>query len=157
MASFRIREDALTWLSDVQKSLPGGSIFDLYYFCAMAGLSSGSREETGSSREMVDYFVIDYKPAASFVIAMLVVAELKRGRIALTEEAEVRDMFRGLVDGKGENGLTTEGMNRLNAYANGGYEYLAKNIEQKPQSAEEFLRVYADLIDEAVTIGPFAP
>ena len=86
----------------------------------MAGLSSGSREETGSSREMVDYFVIDYKPAASFVIAMLVVAELKRGRIALTEEAEVRDMFRGLVDGKGENGLTTEGMNRLNAYANGG-------------------------------------
>lgn len=30
MASFRIREDALTWLSDVQKSLPGGSIFDIY-------------------------------------------------------------------------------------------------------------------------------
>lgn len=47
-------------------------------------------------------------------------------------------------------------MNRLNAYANGGYEFLAKNIEQKPQSAEEFLRVYADLVEEAVPSGPFA-
>lgn len=123
----------------------------------MAGLSSGSREEiTGQARELVDYFVADYKPVASFILAMLVVAELKRGRIALTEEAEVREMIRSLVDGKGDNGLTTEGMNRLNAYANGGYEFLAKHSEQKPQPTEEFLRVYADLIDEAVPAGPFA-
>lgn len=40
MASFRIREDALNWLSDVQRTLPGGAIFDLYYFCAVAGLAA---------------------------------------------------------------------------------------------------------------------
>ena len=46
-------------------------------------------------------------------------------------------------------------MNRLNAYANGGYEYLAQQTEHRPQSAEEFLRFYADVIGEAVPSGPF--
>jgi hypothetical protein len=157
MASFRIREDALTWLGDVQKTLPNVTIFDLYYFCLMAGLTSGHSEElTASSREMVDYFVSDYKPATSFIIGMLVVAELKRSRIDVTEENEVRALFRSLVDGEGSSSLTVEGMNRLNAYANGGYEFLAQQSEHRPQSAEEFLRFYADVLDEAVPLGAFA-
>jgi hypothetical protein len=159
MASFRIREDALTWLADVQRTLPNCEIWDLYYFCVMAGLSSGRSEDlsaTARSREMVDYFVNNYKPAESFLVGMLIVAELKRGRIDLSEEGEVRSVFRNLVDGEGNNPFTTEGMNRLNAYANGGYEYLAESIEQKPQSAEEFLRIYAGLVDEAIPLGPFA-
>jgi hypothetical protein len=157
MAEFRIREDALTWLADVQRTLPNCQIFDLYYFCSMAGLVSGRAEELSApSREMVDYFINDYKPAESFVIGMLVVAELKRGRIDFNEEGEVRSVFRSLVDGAGNNPLTTEGMNRLNAYANGGYEYLAQKIDHRPQSAEEFLRFYAEVIDETVQGGPFA-
>lgn len=156
MAAFRIREDALTWLADVQRTLPNCEIWDLYYFCLMAGLSSGRSEElTAPAREMVDYFVNNYKPAESFVVGMLVVAELKRGRIDLTEEGEIRDLFRDLVDGSGSNPLTTEGMNRLNAYANGGYEYLAQKLETRPQSAEEFLQIYAEVINEAIPAGPF--
>lgn len=157
MASFRIREDALKWLSEVQRTLPSSSIFDLYYFCVMAGLSSGRAEELiAPSHEMVDYFINDYKPAESFVVGMLVVAELKRGRIDLSEEGAVRSVFRNLVDGQGSNPLTAEGMNRLNAYANGGYEYLAEKIEHRPQSAEEFLRFYAEVIAETIPAGPFA-
>jgi hypothetical protein len=157
MASFRIREDAITWLSDVQRTLPGGTIFDLYYFCAVAGLAAGRSEELkGASREMVDYFVADYKPVASFILAMLVVAELKKGRISLTEEGEVREVFRSLIAGSGENGLTDEGMKRLNAYANGGYEYLAEQWEQRPQSAEEFIQTFSTLVGHAAEAGPFA-
>jgi hypothetical protein len=157
MASFRIREDALTWLSDVQKTLPHGSIFDMYYFCAIAGLTAGRAEELkGPSREMVDYFVADYKPVASFILGMLVVAELRLARIGFDEETAVREMFRSLIAGSGENGLTEEGMKRLNAYANGGYEFLAENYDPRPQSAEEFLRAYATLIEESAAHGPFA-
>lgn len=65
-------------------------------------------------------------------------------------------MFRSLVAGGGENGLTEEGMKRLNAYANGGYEYLAEKWEQRPQSAEEFIRAYPKLIGEVAAKGPFA-
>lgn len=158
MASFRIREDAITWLSEVQKTLSNGTIFDLYYFCAVAGLTAGRAEElNGATREMVDYFVADYKPVASFLLGMLVIAELKKGRIELTEDGEVRSAFRSLVAGHGENGLTDEGMKRLNAYANGGYEYLAKSLDQRPESAEVFLREFAQLIPIAAASGPFAP
>lgn len=157
MASFRIREDAITWLSEVQKTLSEGKIFDLYYFCAVAGLAAGRAEELNSpSREMVDYFVADYKPAASFLLGMLVIAELKKGRIELTEDGEVRSVFRALVAGQGENGLTDEGMKRLNAYANGGYEFLAGKLDQRPESAEVFLREFASIISTAAESGPFA-
>lgn len=157
MASFKIREDAITWLSDVQRGLDGGTIFDLYYFCAVAGLTAGKAEELSApTREMVDYFVSDYKPVASFLLGMLVIAELKLGRIELDEDGEVRSVFRSLVAGQGETGLTDEGMKRLNAYANGGYEYLAQNIENRPQSAEVFLREFATVMSSAADKGPFA-
>ena len=157
MASFRIREDALTWLADVQRTLPHSSIFDMYYFCVVAGLTAGRAEELKSpSREMVDYFVADYKPVASFILGMLVVAELRLARIGFDEETAMREMFRSLIAGSGENGLTEEGMKRLNAYANGGYEFLAQNHDPRPQTAEEFLRTYATLIEDSAANGPFA-
>ncbi len=157
MASFRIREDAINWLSDVQKTLTKGTIFDLYYFCAIAGLVSGRAEELNSpTREMVDHFVADYKPVSSFILGMLVIAELKKGRIELNEDTEVRSVFRALVAGHGENSLTDEGMKRLNAYANGGYEFLATNLDQRPESAVVFLREFANLIPLAADAGPFA-
>ena len=157
MASFRLREDAIDWLSAVQSRLANATIFDLYYFCAMAGLTSGRAEELRSaSREMIDYFVADHKPFASFVLAMLVVAELQRSRIRLTEEHEVRILFRSLVTGNGGSGLTDEGMRRLNAYANGGYEFLASRCDQRPQNPEEFLRVFTQLLGEAAASGPFS-
>jgi hypothetical protein len=160
MAAFRIREDAYTWLSNVEKTLPGGSIFDLFYFCAIAGLVSGrsasASDPTGPTREMVDYFVNDYKASKSIILAMLVVAELKRSKVQFHEEVEVRDLFRELVGGVSDSDLTEEGTRRLNAYASGGYEFLSDSIEQKPQSSEEFLRLFADRVMNAIPDGPFA-
>lgn len=160
MASFRIREDAYKWLSEVEKTLPGSTIFDLFYFCLVAGLVSARSSEPAqigvSTKEMVDYFVIDYKPASSFLIAMLVVAELKREGIDVTEDGAVRDVFRRLVASGVENRLTDEGTRRMNAYASGGYEYLAERRDQKPNSGEEFLRDFAALIGDAIPLGPFA-
>jgi len=161
MASFRIREDAYKWLSEVERDLPGSTIFDLFYFCLVAGLISSRSSEASqlgvSTKEMVDYFVIDYKPASSFLIAMLVVAELKREGIDVTEDGAVRDVFRRLVAPGVENRLTDEGTKRMNAYASGGYEYLAEHRDQKPASGEEFLRDFAALIEKAVPLGAFAP
>jgi len=37
----------------------------------------------------------------------------------------------------------------MNAYASGGYEFLAEQRDTKPASAQEFLRDYVVLIDEA--------
>lgn len=41
-------------------------------------------------------------------------------------------------------------MKRLNAYASGGYEWLAEQRDMKPYSAEEFLLSYASLLEQVL-------
>jgi hypothetical protein len=54
-----------------------------------------------------------------------------------------------LVDPQSPNQLTDDGMRRMNAYASGGYDFLAERRETKPFTGEEFLRDFVQLIDEA--------
>ena len=44
-------------------------------------------------------------------------------------------------------------MRCMNAYASGGYEFLAEQRDTKPSSVEEFLRDYIRLVDCAVEAG----
>ena len=152
MASFRLRIDAEKWFSEIYPRSPHiRSKFDLYYFCLMAGFSSGRSNETqltgAGSKEFVDYFIDDYKPASRLLIGLLVIAELKYKGIDISEKAAVRSLFKALVDANnGSNNLTDEGMRRMNAYASGGFEYLSEKRETKPYSIEEFLRDYVELV-----------
>jgi hypothetical protein len=156
MAMFRLRTDAEAWFSEIERSPHVRSKFDLYYFCLMAGFASGRSSETqisgSGSKEFIDYFIDDYKPASRLLIGLLVIAEMKYKGIDVTEKASVRALFKTLVDANnGNNSLTDDGMKRMNAYASGGFEYLAERRDTKPYSAEEFLRDYVSLIGEAVT------
>lgn len=151
MASFRLRIDAEKWFSEIESSPHIRSKFDLYYFCLMAGFSSGRSNETqltgAGSKEFIDYFIDDYKPASRLLIGMLVIAEMKYKGIDISEKVAVRALFKALVDANnGSNNLTDEGMRRMNAYASGGFEYLSEKRETKPYSIEEFLRDYVTLV-----------
>jgi hypothetical protein len=150
MARFRLRNDARTWFSQISGFSQFKADFDLYYICLMAGFASGrSTADGGPSTEIVEYFIEPYKPASLFLVGLLVVAELKKGGRDVDEEGAVRSVFSRLVDPRSPNHLTDEGMRRMNAYASGGYEYLAEKRETKPHSGEEFLRDYVQLIAEA--------
>lgn len=155
MAMFRLRTDAESWFSDIEKTQHVRSKFDLYYFCLMAGFASGRSSEINisgtSSKEFIDYFIDDYKPASNLLIGLLVIAEMKYRGIDVTEKVAVRALFKELVDAtNGNNHLTEHGMKRMNAYASGGFEYLAESRDTKYRSAEEFLRDYAQLINAAL-------
>lgn len=157
MASFRLRTDAEKWFSEIERPPHIRSKFDLYYFCLMAGFASGRSNETqltnAGSKEFIDYFIDDYKPASRLLIGLLVIAEMNYKGIDVGEKAAVRALFKELVDANnGNNQLTDEGMRRMNAYASGGFEYLAEQRDTKPYSVEEFLRDYVALVGEA--IGP---
>lgn len=149
MARFRMRNDARTWFKQIANFEHFKTDFDQYYFCLMAGFASGRSNETGTTTEMVENFVEDYKEASRFLIGLLVMAELKKAGIEIFERDSVRDMFKRLVDPHSPNQLTDEGMRRMNAYASGGYDYLSDTRETKPYSGEEFLRDYAHLIERA--------
>jgi hypothetical protein len=155
VASFRLRTDAEQWFSEIEGSTHIRSKFDLYYVCLMAGFASGRSSEsqlTGAgSRDFIDYFIDDYKPASRLLIGLLVIAEMKYKGIDVSEKAAVRALFKTLVDANnGNNTLTDEGMKRMNAYASGGFEYLAEQRDTKPYSVEEFLRDYVALVGEAL-------
>ncbi len=151
MARFRMRNDARTWFSQINDFEQFRVDFDQYYLCLMAGFASGRSTEGGASTEMVEAFVEEYKPASRFLIGLLVIAELKKGGIDVSERTAVRALFKRLVDPQSPNSLTDEGMRRMNAYASGGYDYLSEQRETKPYSGEEFLRDYVQLIGEAAT------
>jgi hypothetical protein len=156
MARFRMRNDARVWFSQISGFAHFKVDFDLYYLCLMAGFASGRSSETGPSTEMVDHFVEEYKPASRFLIGLLVIAELKKGGIDVSEKQPVREQFKRLVAPHSPNQLTDEGMRRMNAYASGGYDFLSEQRDIKPHSGEEFLRDYVLLIEEAFAMAaPF--
>lgn len=153
MGSFRLRNDAEAWFSEIERSAHIKTKFDLYYFCLMAGFASGRANETqlgsATSKEFIGYFIDDYRAASRLLIGLLVIAEMKYRGIDVTEKNAVRALFKELVDANnGDNHLTEDGMRRMNAYASGGFDYLAERRENKPYTVEEFLRDYANLINE---------
>jgi hypothetical protein len=120
----------------------------------MAGLASGRSSNLQSyenAPEIIDDFIQDYRPAQRLLIGLLVIAEVRKGGIDLQEKAAVREVFKRLVTPDTKTGLTDDdGMRCLNAYASGGYEFLAESRETKPASPEEFLRDYILLMESAV-------
>jgi hypothetical protein len=155
---FRLREDARRWFSEIEKTAPIKSQFDLFYFCLMTGLMSGRRSDPThggrSAPEFVQVFIEDYRAAQRLIIGLLIVAELQRLGINLHEKASVRETIRTLVDPQSPTNLTDEGMRLLNAYASGGYDYISEIRESKPYTVEEFLRDFVGIIGKAASENP---
>jgi len=154
MAYFRLRADAQSWFSEIADAPPFRVKFDVYYLCLLAGFASGRASELSGAAhpatDLVEKFVEDYRAASRLIIGLLVTAELRKSGIDVSEKAQVRALFKRLVDSESPNSLTDLGMRRLNAYASGGYEYLAEQRDMKPYTAEEFIQGYQTLIEDAV-------
>ena len=155
---FRFRDDAEKWFGEIKDRPPFKTKFDMYYLCLMAGLASGRRVDLAkvskAQPEFVDHFIEDYKPAQRLIVGLLILAEMKNMGISVEEKSDVQELIKTLITPDTETKLTAEGMRRLNAYASGGYQYLAEQQDVKPYSAEEFLRGYAGVLEEAIrTVG----
>lgn len=150
MAYFRLRKDAEKWFREIAEGPPFKVKWDVYYLCLMAGFASGRSSESTAATDITERYVEEYRPARHFLIGLLVVAELKLTGINRTDKAQVRELFKKLVQPNGTNDLTDFGMRRMNAYASGGWEYLAENRDQRPFYVEEFLQSYPALIAKAL-------
>ena len=150
MAHFRLRVDAQNWFSELRKHPQFKVMFDLYYFCLMAGFATDRSSEQGlagaGASDMVEDFTSDHRPTKLLLIGLLVIAELRKEGIDVSEKTAVRSAFRRLVDPTNASQLTEFGTRRMNAYASGGYEYLAECRDTKPYKPEEFLRDYVNLV-----------
>ena len=149
MAYFRLRKDAEKWFGEISDAPEIKVKWDIYYMCLMAGFASGRSSEAPAT-DMVERFVDEYRPVRHFLIGLLVVAELRLTKVDVSNKVQVRELFRKLVLPNGTNDLTETGMKRMNAYASGGWEYLAESRDQRPYTIEEFMQSYPKLIKNAL-------
>jgi hypothetical protein len=145
--SFRLRAEADDWFKGIDsKDGPIHTKFDQYYLCLMLGLATGRTDKFQGAPEFVDYFVADYAAVGRLLVALLVVAEAERLGVELTDKADVKRLLDEYLDPKPHANLTEKGFQRLNDYANGGYNTLVEAIPERPRHVESFLQVYTAMI-----------
>lgn len=153
--SFRMRQDTEDWFSNISKKKPPiNTKFDLYYLCLMIGLAGGRCSEPSNRcpqcTDFVDEFVKDYKPQQNLIVGLLIRVELANKGISLDEKDGTKDLLIKLIDPNSITNLTDYGIERMNAYSSGGFDYLTEKFGSKPYYVEEFLITYVEFLREAV-------
>lgn len=154
--SFKMRAEVDEWFAKVVH-VKGATApkFDAYYFCLMMGFAVGRAEEPTTASEFVDYFVNDYSPAQSTIIGMLIAAEAKLVGVDLGDRVAIRGLLLNYVSPKAPAALTSAGFDRLNSYANGGFnEIVSRYPDVRPWSAADFLQWYLPIVQCAAKENP---
>lgn len=152
---FRLRRDTQEWFKNISGQKPMETMFDQYYLCLMLGLASG-RTSPPTKRcpdcsDLVDAFVSAYRPYQRLIIGLLLIAELGMYGISVAEKEDVQRILLELVDPNTPTNLTDKGMEKLNEYASGGFDYLSESLESRPYHVEEFLKNYVGVLRDAVS------
>ena len=116
----------------------------------MTGFADGRPEIDGGheSSDLVDYFPGQYRSRGQLLVAQLIREELRRFKIKLDNQSEVRRKIRDLILAKSPSYLTDEGVKLMNAYASGGYEVLLEYFDDRPRTLETFIRNYHKCLNE---------
>ena len=149
-AVFRWKESGRQWFSNIDRKGPFRTSFDLYYLCLMIGLAANKKGPIEGLSDMTDDFVGEYKGRYRYIIGLLLSAEIRSRGLTLIDKAQVRGVLRDIIDTDKSTKLTAQGIDALNAYSSGGYDYLEEKIIQKPHSPPEFLVRYYQLLKEAI-------
>lgn len=139
------------WFRYIEKQEPIKTKFDLYYLCLMMGFATGKTAKPTAATDLVANFVQDYKSSQRLIVGLLIVAELRNLGVELNDKSEVQIQIKRLLDPHHPANLTEEGFNCMNAYAYGGFNYLAAELKEEPRRVEEFLPMYKKLLKEAAS------
>lgn len=153
--SFQLRLDVDEWFYNINKGKTQQikTDFDLYYFCLMMGLATKSKNnpsERCQCRDFIDYFVSDYKNQRNLIIGLLIRAELENLGISLDEKDATKDQLSELIEPNSQTKLKDKGIDKMNAYASGGFDYLREKFGSKPNHLENFLQRYVKILREAI-------
>lgn len=154
--TFKMRPEVDDWFSRVVHKGSAAPKFDAYYLCLMMGFATARPEEPANASEFVDYFVADYRPFQNTIIGLLVAAEARLQGVDLGNRAAIRTLLLSYVSSVGPAGLTAEGFERLNWYANGGFnELVARYPDTRPWSAADFFQWYLPIVQSAAKGNPW--
>jgi hypothetical protein len=143
---FKLKPEVDDWFKHVLRDGPIKTKFDLYYFCLMAGLAKGVTENVQGVPDFVSGFVLDFKQSRRLIITTFIVAEMFRLGLELNDRKEIQDLMSRYIDSSNEANLTTAGFEKMNEYANAGFNVILENHGEPPHPVEPFLQWYAKFI-----------
>lgn len=150
--SFKLRAEVDEWFARISKSKdsPLATKFDYYYLCLMMGFAKGTATTPSSANEFVQTFVNDYRPVQNLIIGLLIAVEARSLGVDLGNRAAIKRLLALYVSPEGSVGLTSDGFQRLNDYANGGFNAIVAAYPEPPWIAADFLEWYLRDINTAV-------
>jgi len=148
---FILSENALKYFAKLKKASTSGyfeTTWDQYYICLMAGFRTGNLQSENDNKKGQSFaknFIKDYIPQKYEIIATLILSEIRRKGIDLTDDittrASVRTMMLELLDQSSATSLSTDGHKLMNEYAEGGFEEIHEIIYE-PREFDLFLETY---------------
>jgi hypothetical protein len=152
MMPFRLSNEVEKWFKDIGKTSKGGfqTDFDAYYFCFIAGITSGRKKGLPASetRELVEYFPDRFKTRGKLIVALFLCRELIELGVQFKEKNTMHTAISRLIKTESPSYLSDEGMTEFNKYAHGGYEVLTEWFDERPRSLDTFLRLFKAKLDQ---------
>lgn len=139
--SFVRRPEMSAWFSNLLRDKSLEIQFDAYYLCLMIGYASLRDDAFDGGEELIRHFPDRYSGAQSkLIIGLLLIAETQKFGLMLSKKQDVEYLVTQYLDPVG-GALNPEGFERMNRYANGGFNYLAESFD-KPYYFDAFLASY---------------
>ena len=141
-------ESAKKMCASIRDNSNSGKIddMDFYYYCALIGFK---HQLLGDPNTKLIEFSKSYTKAYSrtryLIAALMIDAELKRTGQNLSKD-NISSMFSKYLDSN-DNVLKPKGVDLLNRYSQGGFEYLLNNASSMTDSFQ-FIRTCVNLINK---------
>lgn len=142
--AFKMRTEVDEWFAKIfkAKDSPLTTKFDYYYLCLMMGLAKRKADTLTSGSEFVPYFVNDYRPVQNLIIGLLIAVEAGLQGVDLKNRSAIKKLLSLYVSPEPSVALTADGFQRLNDYANGGFNTIVSAYPEVPWVAADFLQWY---------------
>jgi len=154
---FRLPKRADQWFSNIRPYL--NYDFDVYYYCLMAGLAKGVKENLPSNetRDVIKNFPNEYRSESKIIVAYFLTKELERLGVSLDDRVIVHRTIKKYLDSDSPSAiLSEEGQREMNKYANAGIDVLIEEYNgNKPQHIETFLPWFSKLISSLESSNTF--
>ncbi|NMA30225.1 MAG: hypothetical protein GX941_00170 [Candidatus Methanofastidiosa archaeon] len=147
---FKLSEGASAYLKKLKKNQSNGKFdydFDFYYLCAVLGMTFRRCISLNGGDEITRNFPSKYDKYKHSIIALLIEAEKERTGKDSSIRKEFEKFMLDLVDPHSPTQLNSIGEERLNCYAQGGYELLSERVGSV-ESLDVFFVKYRSLFDE---------
>jgi hypothetical protein len=145
--SFRISKKAENFGKQLRDNKFFETKFDVYYICAMVGLSEGYKDpDIEDADEILRDYPKSFREDFRLVNGLLVSTYLKDNGVSLENRVQIRKVINKLLDPNNAARLTDEGFKQLNMYSAGGADILNRWFSESPRNPLFFATVLTNKI-----------